>query len=249
MKKHSSLIISVVALIVALVALAMNFSCSKNAQQVSGDNASMSIEETLNNNPEIIINAMQKYEQKLQEERLANAQKLIDENIDALNNNPDSPTVGDKGAKVTVVEFFDFSCHYCHALYPNLKKVMDKNPDVKYVFKEMAFVAPVSSYAAKAALAANMQGKYAEVLDALMTNQGALSEAKVDELAVKAGVDLEQMKADMNSDKVAQIMKDTSDLAGKIQVNGVPALVINGKLVQTLDEAVIQSEIDAAKAK
>ncbi len=249
MKKHSSLIISVVALIVALVALAMNFSCSKNAQQVSGDNASMSIEETLNNNPEIIINAMQKYEQKLQEERLANAQKLIDENIDALNNNPDSPTVGAKDAKVTVVEFFDFSCHYCHALYPNLKKVMDKNPDVKYVFKEMAFVSPVSSYAAKAALAANMQGKYAEVLDALMTNQGALSEAKVDELAVKAGVDLEQMKADMNSDKVAQIMKDTSDLAGKIQVNGVPALVINGKLVQTLDEAVIQSEIDAAKAK
>ena len=242
MKKYSSLIISVVALIVAVIALVMNLTCNKNNQPIS-------VEETLNNNPEIIINAMQNYEQKIREEALANAQKLIDENIEALNNNPDSPTLGNKDAKVTVVEFFDFSCHYCHALYPNLKNIMDKNPDVKYVFKEMAFVAPVSIYAAKAALAANMQGKYAEVLNALMTNQGALSEAKVDELAVKAGVDLEQMKADMNSDKVAQMMKDNSDLAGKIQVNGVPALVINGKLVQTLDEAVIQSEIDAAKAK
>lgn len=242
MKKYSSLIISVVALIVAVVALVMNLTCNKNAQPLS-------VEETLNNNPEIIINAMQNYEQKMREQALANAQKLIDENIEALNNNPDSPTIGNKDAKVTVVEFFDFSCHYCHALYPNLKNVMNKNPDVKYVFKEMAFVAPVSTYAAKAALAANMQGKYAEVLDALMSNQGSLSEAKVDELAVKAGVDLEQMKADMNSDKVAQIMKDNSELAGKIQVNGVPALVINGKLVQTLDEAVIQSEIDAAKAK
>ena len=42
-------------------------------------------------------------------------------------------------------------------------------------------------------------------------------------------------------------MKDTSDLASRIQVNGVPALIINGKMVQTLDENVIQSEIDAAK--
>lgn len=242
MKKYSSLIISVVALIVAVVALVMNLTCNKNAQPIS-------VEETLNNNPEIIIKAMQNYEQKAREEALANAKKLISENIEALNNDPDSPTLGNKDATVTVVEFFDFSCGYCHALYPNLKKVMDKNPDVKYVFKEMTFVAPVSTYAAKAALAANMQGKYAEVLDALMTNQGALSEAKVDELAVKAGVDLEQMKADMNSDKVAQILRNTAELAGKIQVNGVPALVINGKLVQTLDEAVIQSEIDAAKAQ
>ncbi len=242
MKKYSSLIISVLALIIAVVALVMSM-------PKSSDNQPLSVEETLNNNPEIIINAMQNYEKKLREEALANAQKLIDENIDALNNNPDSPTIGNKDAKVTVVEFFDFSCHYCHALYPNLKKVMDKNPDVKYVFKEMAFVAPISDYAAKAGLAANMQGKYAEFLDALMTNQGALSEAKVDELAVKSGVDLVQMKADMNSDKIAQIMKANSELAGKIQVNGVPALVINGKLVQTLDEGVIQSEIDAAKAK
>ena len=242
MKKNSSIIISVVALVVAIAALVMCFMGCNNQKQ-------MSVEETLNNNPEIIINAMQNYEQKLREQAQANAQKLMEENIEALNNNPDSPTIGNKDAKVTVVEFFDFSCHYCHALYPNLKKVMDKNPDVKYVFKEMAFVAPVSTYAAKAALAANMQGKYAEVLDALMTNQGALSEAKVDELAVKAGVDLVQMKADMNSDKIAQIMKDTSELAGKVQVNGVPALVINGKLVQTLDESVIQAEIDAAKAK
>lgn len=242
MKKNSSLVISIVALVVALIALVMCILCCKNNKPVN-------VEETLNNNPEIIINAMQNYEQKIRDQALADAQKLINENIEALNNDPNSPTLGNKDAKVTVVEFFDFSCHYCHALYPNLKNVMDKNPDVKYVFKEMAFVAPVSNYAAKAALAANLQGKYAEVLDAMMVYQGALTEAKVDELAVKAGVDLEQMKADMNSEKVAQIMTSNSELANKIQVNGVPALVINGKLVQTLDEAVIQAEIDAAKAQ
>ena len=111
----------------------------------------------------------------------------------------------------------------------------------------MTFVSPVSSYAAKAALAANMQGKYAALLDGLMTANGRLTEAKVDELAAAAGVDVEQMKKDMNSEKVEKTLKDTSDLANKIQVHGVPALVINGKMVQTLDEEVIQSEINAAK--
>lgn len=239
MSKLNSAAVSVVALIVAVAALVM---CLLNCNKKSVD-----VAETLNNNPEIIINAMQNYEQKMRDNALAQAQKLIDDNIDAINNNPDSPVVGNKEGSVTVVEFFDFSCGYCHRLYPTLKNIIAKNPNVKVVLKELSFVSPTSAYAAKAALAANNQGKYAEVLDALMTSNGALTETKIDELAVKAGVDLEQMKADMNSAKIDQIMKDTSELAAKIQVNGVPALVINGKMVQTLDEGVIQSEIDAAK--
>lgn len=240
MNKINSVVISVVALIVAIAALVMCIICCNKNKPVD-------VAETLNNNPEIIVNAMQNYEQKMRENAMAQAQKLIDENIDAITNNPDSPVVGNKDGKVTVVEFFDYSCGYCHRLYPTLKNIIAKNPDVKVVLKELAFVSPVSSYAAKAALAANNQGKYAELWDAMMTNKGALTEAKVDELAAQAGVDVEQMKADMNSSKVQKIMKDTSELAGKIQVNGVPALVINGKMVQTLDEGVIQSEIDAAK--
>lgn len=74
-----------------------------------------------------------------------------------------------------------------------------------------------------------------------------MTEAKVDEIAVLSGVDLEQMKADMNSPKIEKALNDMSDLAGKINVTGVPTLVLNGKVVQTLDEAVIQSEIDAAR--
>ena len=72
---------------------------------------------------------------------------------------------------------------------------------------------------------------------------------KTKELLIGVGdaLDLEKLKADMNSDLVKNTLNETSELAGKIQVNGVPTLVLNGKVVQTLDEAVIQKEIDAAK--
>lgn len=44
-----------------------------------------------------------------------------------------------------------------------------------------------------------------------------MTEAKVDEIAVLSGVDLEQMKADMNSPKIEKALNDMSDLAGQNQ--------------------------------
>ena len=55
MSKMNSLYVSLLALVVALVALGMCIHCCAQKQ-------SLSVEETLNNNPEIIINAMQNYE-------------------------------------------------------------------------------------------------------------------------------------------------------------------------------------------
>ena len=60
-------------------------------------------------------------------------------------------------------------------------------------------------------------------------------------------VDMEKLKADMKSDKVKNTLKSVSDLANKIQVTGVPTLVLNNKILQTLDVKVIQEAIDAAK--
>ena len=62
-----------------------------------------------------------------------------------------------------------------------------------------------------------------------------------------SGADLEQLKKDMESEKVNKILADTSTLASKIRVSGVPTLVLNGEIIQTLDEGVLQQAIDAAK--
>lgn len=240
MSKLNSLYVSLLALVVALVALGMCIHCCSQKQNVS-------VEETLNNNPEIIVNAMQNYETKMREQAQVAAQKLIQDSMEALNNDANSPFVGKADAKVTLVEFFDFSCGYCHKLYPGMKKVIANNPDVKFVFKALAFVSPVSQYSAKASLAANEQGKYIEMYEGLFEVAGPLTEAKVDEVATKIGLDMEKYKADMNSAKVEDTMRNTNDLAGKIQVNGVPALVLNGSMLQTIDGDVIQSEINKAK--
>ena len=240
MNKINALYVSLVALVVAIIALVMCIVCCNRGGKAG---SSADVEKILADKPELIANALQLAEQK----RIEAAQQAIKDNMDALTNNPNDGILGNPDGKVVLVEFFDFSCGYCHKIYPAIKNVVAKNPDLKVVAKSMTFVAPVSKYAAKAALAAKEQGKFEAVYKGLFEAQGPLTEAKVDEIAVLSGVDLEQMKADMNSPKIEKALNDMSDLAGKINVTGVPTLVLNGKVVQTLDEAVIQSEIDAAR--
>ena len=242
--KNSSLYISLVALVASIAAVIMSLGASKT---VAPQQQGMSVEETLNNNPEIIINAMQKYEQKMREQALAEAQKMLTDNIDAINNDPNSPIIGNPNGEITLVEFFDFSCGFCHRLYPALKNIIAKNPDVKVVVKSLDFVSPDSKYAARAALAAGEQGKYTEMYDALFTSEGPLTEESINAAAVKIGLDMAKFNADVNSDKVKNTMSNFSSLAQKIQVNGVPSMILNGKMLQTLDESVIQNAIDELK--
>ena len=74
-----------------------------------------------------------------------------------------------------------------------------------------------------------------------------MSEESVDGALAGLGLDMDKLKADMKSDKVRNTMDATSDLASRIQVSGVPTLIFNNKMLQTLDASVIQEAIDAAK--
>lgn len=241
MNKINAVYVSLVALVVSIVTLVMCIVCCKKG----GDSAS--VEQALNDNPEMIIQAMQNYEIRQREEAQKKAQELLAQSEEELTKNPADGFLGNAEGDVVLVEFFDFSCGYCHKIYPVLKNVIAKNNNLKVVAKPLAFLSPMSKYAAKAALAAKEQNKFAEVYTAVFEINGPMTEAKIDEAVVKAGVDLEKLKTDMESEKVNKILNDISALAAKIQVNGVPTLILNGKIIQTLDEGVLQDAINQAK--
>lgn len=239
MKKLNALYVSLVALVLAVAALAMNIFCC-----VSGKS---SVESALMAKPQMIINAMQAYEEQQRDEALKKAEENVRANAEELYNRADDGVIGNPDGKIVLVEFFDYSCGFCGKLYPALKQIVANNPDVKVVAKPMAFLSPASKIAAEASLAAIEQGKFAEVYSAIFETEGRLDEAKIYAAAEKAGVDLEKLKADMKSEKVQKTLKSVSELAGKIQVTGVPTLVLNNKILQTLDAGIIQEAINAAK--
>ncbi|MBE6448310.1 MAG: DsbA family protein [Alphaproteobacteria bacterium] len=238
MKKINAIYVSLVALVVAIVALVMCICCCGKGSDV---------EKVLAEKPELIVEAMQNYEVQQREKAMKEAQELLANSADELYNNAADGVLGNPEGKVVLVEFFDYSCGYCRKIYPVLKNIVAKNPDLKLVTKPLAFLSPMSQYAAKASIAAKEQGKFAEVYSAIFEIDGPMTEAKIDEAAVLAGANLEKLKTDMESEKVNKVLSDASELANKVRVGGVPTLVLNGKIIQTLDENVLQDAINAAK--
>ena len=241
MKNINAVYVSLVALVVAIAALVMCIVCC------TSNKGGANVEAALMEKPELVIEAMQAYENKQREEALRQVEENIASSAEELNNRADDGVIGNPDGKMVLVEFFDFSCSFCHRVYPALKEIIANNPDVKVVAKPMAFLSPASKYAAEAALAANEQGKFAEAYSAIFEIEGRLNEESINNAMAALGLDMDKLKADMKSDKVRNTMNASSELASKIQVSGVPTLIFNNKMLQTLDASVIQEAIDAAK--
>ncbi|MBE6451380.1 MAG: hypothetical protein E7016_05395 [Alphaproteobacteria bacterium] len=242
----NSLYVSLLALAVSAGAVVMaNKKCDEKAAPVAGAVSEKEVAAILDNNPQLIVNALQKFEQMQREEEERQAAKLFLENIDELQNDANTPFVGPKDAKVVLVEFFDFNCGYCKRIAGAMEKVVNNNPDVKVVFKPLTFLG--SKPIAQAAYAAYEQGKFIEAYKAFLNNPERLDEAKINEIVAGLGLDMDKFKADVNSDKTKEFVEKTARFGNKVQVRGVPSLVLNGKKLNVIDYEGIQAAIDAAK--
>jgi len=240
-----TVLVSVIASVAFSVALASTVAGKTPASAGNTQDMNQAIEDYLMNNPLKIREALELAAQQEQIE----AQKRVAENYKnnwkELSSDENSPSVGPKDAKITVVEFFDFNCGYCKRLAPELAKVIKNNPDVKFVFKPVTFLG--SMPIAKAAMAAGKQGKFLEVYEAFMTHNGQLNSEAIDEIIKNAGLDVDKTKEIMDSDEIKKTLSSITDLSQKVEVRGVPTLVINGEPLQAIEEGPIQSAIDSLK--
>ncbi len=243
----NSLYVSLLALAVSAGAViyAANNKCGDAKVNAPLPVSEKAVAEILSNNPQMVVDALQKFEQKQREAEEQQAAKLFVENIEELHNDANTPFVGPKNASVVLVEFFDFNCGYCKRIAGTMESVVKNNPDVKVVFKPMTFLG--SKPIAYAAVAANEQGKFLEVYKAFLTAPERLDEAKINAIVEKLGLDMNKFKADVASEKVKKVVEDTARLGNKVQVRGVPSLILNGKKLNTIDLDGIQAAIDAAK--
>ncbi|UMQ42699.1 thioredoxin domain-containing protein [Chryseobacterium sp. Y16C] len=138
---------------------------------------------------------------------------------------------GNDNADLVIVEYGDYQCPYCGAAYPVLKELMKEfGSQVKFVFRNFP-LSEMHQYARPAAIAAeaaNLQGKFWEMHDAIYENQGSLNELFLFELAEKIGLNVSQFKTDIQKAELED--KVDSDFESGIMsgVNGTPSFFVNG---------------------
>ena len=193
--------------------------------------------EAIRENPEIVLEAVQIIERREKERQATAAASVLSENRDLLENDPNAPVLGNPQGDVTVVEFFDYNCPYCRRVKPHIETLLKKDPNVKLVYREWPILGDGSVFAARAALAAREQGKYEEFHWALMGMQGRAEEASVIQVAQDIGLDIPQLRRDMQAPEIDAHIATSMEMSRALGFNGTPSFVIGDALVPGVIEA------------
>lgn len=144
----------------------------------------------------------------------------------------DDPRFGSENAKVTIVEFADFSCPYCKQNYQIFNAIRKKYADqVRFIFRDFPIVDihPYALMGAEAASCANEQGKFWEYHDYLYSNQGSYStKDELVEYAVNLSLDEQSFKSCLQVGRYHdEALLDLQD-GIRFEVKGTPTFFFNG---------------------
>ena len=151
------------------------------------------IENYILENPETIVKALDIFRENLIAKKEKNSNRIIAENLDNLIKLR-APSIGNPEGEIVVIEFVDYNCGYCKQVLPGLQNLVNKNEDLRIIFKDVPILGSSSLFAAKWALAAHKQGKYFEYHRELMNARGQTNNESVEKISIKLGLNLEQMK-------------------------------------------------------
>jgi len=168
-----------------------------------------------------------------------------------------SPVTGPANAPITLVEFSDFQCPYCYKAVAQLNTVLKAYPtQIKLVFKQFPLVDshPAAAISAAASLAANQQGKFWQMHDAMFANHGNLSRRAIMDWAAALGLDMKRFAADLDSHEIKQAVIQDMEDGNKLGVDATPTVFIdgqkyNGALALDAIKPIIEAELKRLAAK
>lgn len=207
------------------------------AQELNEDRIKELVLEAIRENPEIVLEAVQIIEERQQADQAVAAEQVLSAERAALEQDPNAPVLGNPDGDVTVVEFFDYNCPYCRRVKPHMEALLAADPNVRVVYREWPILGEGSVFAARAALASRQQGKYEEFHWAMMEIKGRAEEATVIRVAEQVGLDIEQLRRDMDGPEIAEHIETSMRLSRALGFNGTPSFVIGDSLAPGLIEA------------
>lgn len=183
-------------------------------------------------NPEVIVEAIQMWQQQQQQAEAQQYQNALHGLQDELYNNPDTPVLGNPDGDIAIIEFVDYNCGYCRRVFNDLVALTEADNQVKILMKEFPILSAGSLAAAQAALAAQRQGEYATFHRTLMQVNGELDENSVLTIADDIGLDIEQLQRDMNDPAITATLQRNQILAQQLGINGTPGFIIGEEIVR-----------------
>ena len=192
------------------------------------------VKDYLVNNPDVLRQAIDALDRHDKQAAEAERQKVVSDQAGALFSSKFQATVGNPKGTATLVEFFDYNCHFCKGALPDLARLMKDDPNLKLVLKDFPVLGPDSVEAAKVASAARNQlpgDRFWQFHNKLLGMHGPIGKAEALAVARELGLDMDRLAKDMESPDVATGMHEVMGMADSLQINGTPSFVIGQEVV------------------
>ena len=153
--------------------------------------------------------------------------------------------LGNPQGSITLVQFTDYACGYCRQSVADVTALLAAHPDLRVVVREMPILSRESEQAARMALSAARQGRYAAFHEAMFAGEKPAA-ASIAVAAQRAGVDRGIAAPVVASAEVTDELAGNVALAKELGITGTPAWVVGDKL---LIGAVGRQALEAAIAE
>jgi protein-disulfide isomerase len=186
------------------------------------------------NNPDVLraaIEALDKHDKQVEAQA---RQSAVADQAAALFSSAHQANVGNPKGDATLVEFFDYNCHFCKGALPDMAKLLQNDPNMKLVLKDFPVLGPGSLEAAKVATAVRNQlhgDKFWQFHVKLLGTHGPVGKTEALAVARELGVDMDRLNKDMDSPDVTAGLKEVAEMADTLQINGTPSFVVGQEVV------------------
>jgi protein-disulfide isomerase len=201
-------------------------------------------------NPEILREMSNKLQEQDQiaEDRLRS--EGLKQNADIIFRSPADPVTGNPKGDVTVVEFIDYNCGWCKKSLPEMLSLVTADKNIRLVTKQFPIFGEGSEYAARAALAAQRQNKFDQLHQALYSQQEQITAEVVDRVAQSIGINVVQMKKDIESEDIATAIATNLELGKVLKIEGTPAFIVDEKILPGfIASAVLAQDVASVRTK
>jgi protein-disulfide isomerase len=145
----------------------------------------------------------------------------------------DAPVLGPASAPVTIVEYLDYQCPYCHRAQGVVDEVLNRYPGkVRFVHRDFLLGKPRSLPAARAARCAGEQGKFWEYHRDLLLSSGDMGDEDLRTRAAAMGLDAGKFSACVASDRFDADIKRSTESGNALGIDATPTFFINGRRLQ-----------------
>ena len=181
-------------------------------------------------NPKVIIESVDKYYKALEQGEPA---EQVDPApiVAEIVNDKSNYSLGNPKGKFVIIEFFDHQCGWCKKTNKEMREAIANGAkNIRWIPIDTPIFGPPSETIARYVLAAGEQGKYAQMHEAVGNAQGRLDEEALVKLGASLKLDTKKLKADANGDKIKSKLEANKKYAQKLNINGVPMLIVDGKI-------------------